>query len=113
MLVKNDTNGEWGKPAFYTMGTASIGVEGATAVLSADMMTSAKTKGLFLGISLEDAVIAVRGEESRDYYEKDIRPTDILLMRTVSSPQSAGLRAALARAVEGETPSQSDSFPSN
>jgi len=146
-LVKNDTTGEWSNPAFYTMGTASVGfqfgvqaseivmlamsqrgvesmlsntfklgadvsvaagpvgagVEGATAVLSADMLTFARAKGLFGGISLEGAVIAVRDEENRHYYGKDVRPTDILMMRTVSNPQSSGLRAALARAARGET----------
>lgn len=145
-LIKNDANGEWSEPAFYTMGTASVGfqfgvqaseivmlamsrrgvesmlsntfklgadvsvaagpvgagVEGATAALSADMVTFARAKGLFGGISLEGAVIAVRDEENRHYYGKDARPTDILLMGKVSNPQSAGLRAALARAASGE-----------
>ena len=145
-LIKNDKTGEWSDPAFYTMGTASVGfqfgvqaseivmlamsrrgvesmlsntfklgadvsvaagpvgagVEGATAALSADMVTFARAKGLFGGISLEGAVIAVRDEENRHYYGKDARPTDILLMGKVSNPQSAGLRAALARAASGE-----------
>lgn len=157
-LVKNDASGEWSEPAFYTMGTASVGfqfgvqaseivmlamsqrgvesmlsntfklgadvsvaagpvgagVEGATAALSADMLTFARAKGLFGGISLEGAVIAVRDEENRHYYGKDVRPTDILMMRTVSNPQSSGLRAALARAASGESaPSQTDTSPSD
>ena len=155
-LVKSDT-GEWSNPAFYTMGTASVGfqfglqaseivllamtergvesmlsntfklgadasiaagpvgagVEGATAVLSADMVTFARTKGLFGGISLEGAVIAVRDEENRHYYGKAVRPTDILVKRTAENPQSAGLRAALARAAGGRLPSQTDPSPSN
>jgi lipid-binding SYLF domain-containing protein len=156
-LAKSDTSGEWSNPAFYTMGTASVGfqfgvqaseivllamtrrgvesmlsntfklgadvsiaagpvgagVEGATAVLSADLVTFARTKGLFGGISLEGAVIAMRDEENRHYYGKAVRPTDILMMRTVSNPQSAGLRDALARAAAGKTPSQTDAPPSN
>lgn len=156
-LIKNDASGEWSEPAFYTMGTASVGfqfglqaseivmlamsqrgvesmlsntfklgadvsvaagpvgagIEGATAALSADMVTFARTKGLFGGISLEGAVIAVRDEENRHYYGKGARPTDILLKQTVSNPQSAGLRAALARAARGETPGQADTLPSN
>jgi len=156
-LIKNDASGEWSEPAFYTMGTASVGfqfgvqaseivmlamsqrgvesmlsntfklgadvsvaagpvgagVEGATAALSADMVTFARAKGLFGGISLEGAVIAVRDEENRDYYGKAARPTDILMMGKVSNPQSAGLRAALARAARGETSSQTDTSPSN
>ena len=103
----------WSNPAIYTMGTASVWGECITVVLSADMVTFSRSKGLFGGISLEETVIAVRDEESRHYYEKYIRPTDILVMRTVSNPQSAGMRAALARPVAGETPSQTDSSPSN
>jgi lipid-binding SYLF domain-containing protein len=156
-LVKSDTSGEWSNPAFYTMGTASVGfqfglqtseivllamtergvesmltntfklgadvsiaagpvgagIEGATAVLSADMVTFARTKGLFGGISLEGAVIAVRDEENRHYYGKSVRPTDILVKRTAENPQSAGLRAALARATAGKLPSQTGPSPSN
>ena len=91
-----------------TAGPVGVGVEGATAALSADMVTYARTKGLFGGISLEGAVIAVRDEENRDYYGKEARPTDILMMGKVSNPQSAGLRGALARAAKGETPGRTD-----
>ena len=94
-------------------GPVGAGIEGSTAVLSADMVTFARTKGLFGGISLEGAVIAVRDESNEHYYGKEVRPTDILMMQTVSNPHSAGLRAALARAAAGKSPSQTDSSPSN
>lgn len=73
--------------------------------LSADMLSFARAKGLFGGISLEGAVIATRDEWNRDYYGKDLRPTDILVKRSVTNPQSADLRAALDRAVAGKSPS--------
>ena len=155
-LVKSDT-GEWSHPAFYTMGTASVGfqfglqaseivmlamsqrgvesmlsntfklgadvsvaagpvgagIEGATAVLSADMVTFARAKGLFGGISLEGAVIAVRDEENRHYYGREVRPIDILVKGTISNPQAAGLRATLSRAAGGKLSSQTDTSPSN
>lgn len=151
-LAKDEATGEWSDPAFYTMGTASIGfqfgvqaaeivllamtqrgvesmltntfklgadvsvaagpvgagLEGATAVLSADLVTFSRTKGLFGGISLEGAVIAVRDESNRRYYGKEVRPTEILMMRTVSNPQSARLRNALARLAGQTTPLQTD-----
>jgi lipid-binding SYLF domain-containing protein len=154
-LAKNEETGEWSDPAFYTMGTASIGfqfgvqaseivllamtqrgvesmltntfklgadvsvaagpvgagVEGATAVLSADMVTFSRTKGLFGGISLEGAVIAVRDESNRRYYGKDVRPTEILMMRTVSNPQSANLRATLARLAGSKRHSAEEATP--
>ncbi|TKS61794.1 MAG: hypothetical protein EWM72_00196 [Nitrospira sp.] len=154
-LVKDEKTGEWSQPAFYTMGTASgglqaglqvseivllamsqrgveslltstfklgvdvsvavgpvgAGIEGSTAVLSADMLTFARAKGLFGGISLEAAVIDTWDEANRRYYAKEVRPTDILVKRTVANPHSAGLRAALARAVGGKSSTSQTTKP--
>jgi lipid-binding SYLF domain-containing protein len=93
-----------GADVAVAVGPVGAGIEGSTAVLSADMLTFARTKGLFGGISLEGAVIATRDESNRRYYGKEVRPIDILVKRTVSSPHSAGLRAALARAAAGKSP---------
>ena len=84
------------------VGPVGAGIEGSTAMnLSADLLTFARAKGLFGGISLEGAVIATRDEWNRDYYGKEVRPTDILVKRAVMNPQSADLKAALARAAAG------------
>lgn len=84
------------------VGPVGIGIEGSTAMnLSADLLSFARAKGLFGGISLEGAVIATRDEWNRDYYDKDVRPIDILVKQSVTNPQSAILRAALARASAG------------
>ncbi len=84
------------------VGPVGGGIEGSTAMnLSVDLLSFARSKGLFGGISLEGAVIATRDEWNRDYYGKDVRPTDILVKQTVTNPQSAILRAALARASGG------------
>ena len=91
-----------GADASVAVGPVGAGIEGSTAVLSADMVTFARAKGLFGGISLEGAVVAVRDESNRNYYGKDVRPTDILVKRTVSNPHSAGLRVGLARAARGQ-----------
>lgn len=85
------------------VGPVGAGIEGSTAMnLSADLLTFARAKGLFGGISLEGAVIATRDEWNRDYYGKEVRPTDILVKRAVMNPQSADLKAALARAAAGK-----------
>jgi len=96
-----------GADVSVAVGPVGAGIEGSTAVLSADLVTFARTKGLFGGISLEGAVIAVRDESNERYYGKEVRPTEILMKRTVENPQAAGLRAALARAV-GEKPSTTE-----
>lgn len=88
------------------IGPVGAGIEGSTAMnLSADLLSFARAKGLFGGISLEGAVIATRDEWNRNYYGKELRPTDILVKRSVTNPQSAGLRATLDRAVAGKSPS--------
>lgn len=93
-------------------GPVGAGIEGATAMnLSADLLAFARAKGLFGGISLEGAVIATRDEWNRNYYGKDVRPTDILVKRTVANPHSAGLRAALARAVAGKSSTSQTTTP--
>lgn len=85
------------------VGPVGAGIEGSTTMnLSADLLTFARAKGLFGGISLEGAVIATRDEWNRDYYGKEVRPTDILVKRAVMNPQSADLKAALARAAAGK-----------
>ena len=85
------------------VGPVGAGIEGSTAMnLSADLLTFARAKGLFGGISLEGAVIATRDEWNRDYYGKEVRPTDILVKLAVMNPQSAGLKATLVRAVAGK-----------
>ena len=84
------------------VGPVGGGIEGSTAMnLSADLLSFARAKGLFGGISLEGAVIATRDEWNQDYYGKAVRPIDILVKQTVTNPQSAILRAALARASAG------------
>ncbi len=62
------------------------------------MVTYARTKGLFGGVSLEGAVIEPRDGYNWSYYGKQVTPTDILVKRTVTNPHSAGLRTTLARA---------------
>jgi lipid-binding SYLF domain-containing protein len=91
-----------GADASVAVGPIGAGIEGSTAVLSADMVTFARAKGLFGGISLEAAVVDTWDEANRRYYAKEVRPTDILMKRIVSNPQSAGLRAAVARAAAGK-----------
>lgn len=94
------------------VGPVGAGIEGSTAMnLSADLLSFARAKGLFGGISLEGAVIATRDEWNQNYYGKEVRPTDILVKRTVMNPHSAGLRAALARTVAGKSSTEPPTTP--
>ena len=67
-------------------------------LLSADYPCFARSKGAFIGISLEGAVIAARDEYNKTYYGKPVRPVDILVEGDASNPRSAKLSQAVAEA---------------
>jgi lipid-binding SYLF domain-containing protein len=91
-------NFKLGADASVAVGPVGAGVAGATAGLSADIISFSRAQGLYGGISLEGSVIDVRDGWSSAYYGKSVTPTDILVRQTVSNPQSAGLIAAVAKA---------------
>jgi lipid-binding SYLF domain-containing protein len=86
-----------GGDASVALGPIGAGIGGATAGLSADVVTFSRSRGLYGGISLEGAVVAVRESLNSAYYGRYVTPVDILMRREVSNPESAGLVAALGR----------------
>ena len=87
-----------GADASVAVGPVGAGASAATAALSADIIAFSRAKGLYGGISVDGAVVAVRGDWNHAYYGKAVEPADILVRRTVSNPQSAGLIAAVSKA---------------
>ena len=146
LLARDDKAGEWGGPAFYTIGEASFGlqiggdasevvllamtergvssllstsvklggdvsiaagpvgagVRGETAGLSVDIVSFARSKGLYAGISFEGALVATRDGLNKAYYGKAVTPTDILIRREVSNQQAARLIRSVAEAAGGK-----------
>ena len=143
VLVKNAKTGEWSHPGFYTMASASFGlqigaqaselilmvmsqkgvlpfknasfklgveasgaigpkgasIEGSTPYnLSADYLSFARTKGAFLGLSVEGAVIGVRNEWNWKYYGKPVSPRDIIIKNKVDNPGAAELIDLVSKA---------------
>jgi lipid-binding SYLF domain-containing protein len=84
------------------VGPVGAGASASTANLSADIITYARAKGLYAGISLEGAVVATRDALNRAYYGKDVTPTDVLIRRAVTNPQSAGLIETIAKVAGGQ-----------
>ncbi len=76
-------------------GPVGIGAQAATANLSADILTFARSKGLYGGISLDGAVMAVRAGLNDAYYGKPVTPTDIFVLRAVRNPEASRLMEAL------------------
>ena len=142
LLVRDEKTGAWSEPAFYTMGSASFGLQiggdvsemvlvvktqkgleefygtdfklgadvsmavGPTGEgvsvrgIAADILAYARKKGLFAGISAEGVIVAVSDDSNREYYGKDVRPTDIIIRHSVSNPKSADLRNAAAKMMQ-------------
>ncbi len=67
--------------------------------VTADFLTFAKSKGLFAGLNLEGAVIAVRDSLNATYCGREVRPAEIIVKRECSNRGADRLREALRRAV--------------
>ena len=83
------------------VGPVGMGAAASTANLSADIVSFASSKGLFGGIAVDGAIVKVRNGLNKAYYhKKKLTPTDILIRRTVTNPDSESLLTAVANAVE-------------
>ena len=92
------TSAKLGADVGIAVGPVGAGAEAATANLSADLVSYWRAKGLFAGISLEGAVVAVRDAFNKAYYGKEVTPTAILVQREVSNSQAAGLIGVVSKA---------------
>jgi len=92
------TSAKLGADVGIAVGPVGTGAEAATANLSADLVSYSLAKGLYAGISLEGAVVAVRSGLNKAYYDKEVTPTAILIQHEVANPQAAGLIEAVSRA---------------
>ena len=70
---------------------------GAGSNITADVISFARAKGVYAGISLEGAVIAPDNKANDAFYGRPASPVDILVRRNVESPASLSLRQSLAR----------------
>jgi len=87
-----------GADAGLAAGPVGAGVQASSANLSADILSFARSKGLYGGISLDGAVVDVREGLNEAYYGKKVTPTDIFIRHAASNPHSAGLIQAVQKA---------------
>jgi len=78
-------------------GPVGIGASAGSANLSADILSFSRSKGIYGGVSLDGAVVAVRSDWNRAYYNKEVRPQDILILRNVKNPKAEELIKAVAK----------------
>jgi lipid-binding SYLF domain-containing protein len=100
------TSSKLGVKASVAVGPVGAGAEAATANLSADLVSYTRNQGLYLGLSVDGAVVSPRDSLDRAYYGRAVTPTQILIRREVSNPQGAGLITAVARVAKGESESR-------
>ncbi len=84
--------------------SVAIGPVGAGAKAQADIpsvtgdfISFAKDKGLYAGLNLEGAVVAVRDSLNMAYCGKDVKPTDIIVRRDCSNRGADELRETLKK----------------
>ncbi len=83
------------------VGPMGAGASAATANLSADILSFAKTTGLYGGVALSGAVVTPTDKLNHAYYGKPVKPPEILV-KGLKSPHAIGLLNAVAVA-SGET----------
>lgn len=143
VLIARDMNGVWGYPAFYTIGSGSLGLQigfqnseavfvfmtdkGLNAVINnqvklgvdasvavgpvgegisgstttaagPDIVTFARTEGLFAGGSFEGSVIVKRNDWNTEFYGQGATPRAIVYDKKFSNPKADALREALQSA---------------
>ena len=93
------TSFKLGGDVSVAVGPIGAGAQAATAPsLKVDYISYSRAKGVFLGLSLDGAVIKDNYEWNKAYYGKPVRPVNILLQHDAINPNSAKLRAAVADA---------------
>src|SRR5436305_10036807 len=102
-------NNEGAVRAFSKGGNVTLGADASVAAgpvgraaeadvtPKAAIYTYSRSKGLFIGASLEGAVIGTRKGANDRYYGRPVTAYDILHGRVAAPPGAANLRAALAR----------------
>jgi SH3 domain-containing YSC84-like protein 1 len=73
-----------------------LGSSASMGGISADLVSFGRSKGAFMGMALDGAMIAVSDDSNSTYYGKAVRPTVILVKKSVTNPASAQLRDAIS-----------------
>jgi lipid-binding SYLF domain-containing protein len=72
-----------------------LGSSASMGGISADLVSFGRSKGAFMGMALDGSMIAVSDGSNAAYYGKIVRPTDIVVKKSVSNPGSAELRRTI------------------
>ena len=85
-----------GADASVALATIGGGIQGATTTAAgADIVSYARSRGLFAGVALEGSVLNFLEDDNRAYYGRDVTPRGLLLQMQAHNPGSDPLRAML------------------
>lgn len=101
-----DTSFKLGADVGVAAGPVGMGASAATANLSADILSFSRSKGLYGGVSLDGAVVAVRDGVNRAYFGEPASPTAILITHKVRTSQGEQLAEGVKQAASGTAPVQ-------
>jgi lipid-binding SYLF domain-containing protein len=80
-----------------SIATGPIGA-GASATVTTDLVSFARSKGAYAGVSLEGAVIRPDPQANAAFYGRNASPVDILVRGAVHNPAAAPLQQSLRAA---------------
>ena len=93
-----DSQFKFGGDASVSVGTLGNALQGATTAAGGpDIVVTAKTRGLFAGLSLEGSIMASQTGFNRAYYGQNLAARQIVIDHAVGNPGADPLREMLAR----------------
>lgn len=94
-----DSEVKLGADASLAIGEIGVGVEGSTtAGLGKDILSFAKTFGVYGGVSVEGAWVRARESLNNDYYGRGAAPRAVVIERKYTNNGAAELRRTLSAA---------------
>jgi SH3 domain-containing YSC84-like protein 1 len=79
-------------------GPVGAGAKAATT----DVLSFARTKGIYGGVALEGMIIGPQRKTNKNYYGVDVSPLDILVKHEVANPGANKLVSAVSKVASGE-----------
>ncbi len=91
------TSVKLGGDTSIALGPVGAGAKGA---VTADIISFAKSKGIYAGLNLEGSVVKVRNGLNEAYFGRETSPAEIIIKQAVSNKGSARLRETLKKAAK-------------